>query len=284
MEKKKKTSVSQKSQSSTSSGTTWSCQTTNSCWGTLWEGRVRHEFQTQVKEVLFVSSGLINCENTSWNETYLKELFRRVIYWQLIDGGSWIPSDYFCCIFKSEQLQCHYLVFIFTLSPDDVKQFYFFTQPQLNCSAFIMCPDIILESYYVTGSDNNGVFLPYYCIQYALYGQAVYIDLCGYCARNLQWPTLITLYVRPDLQWPYIVGLTDQSWGKKTEGKKKKKNPPLLDFVLISRSSCLRFKGNSSWEVVIVWLNVPVSFASRHSSKQKSELILPAKLWWIIHQ
>lgn len=97
----------------------------------------------------------------------------------------------------------------------------FFTQAKLNCSAFIMCPDIILESYYVTGSDNNGVFLPYYCLQYALYGQAVYTDLRGYCGRNLQWPTLITLYVRPDLQWPYIVGLTDQSWGKKTEKKKR---------------------------------------------------------------
>lgn len=127
--------------------------------GTLWEGRVCHEFQPQVKELLFVSSGLINCENTSLNETYLKDLFRRVISWQVIDGGggsSWIPSDYFCCIFKSDQLQCHYLEFMFTLSPDDVKQFNFFTQAQLNSSAFIMCPDIILESYYVTGSDNNG--------------------------------------------------------------------------------------------------------------------------------
>lgn len=63
-----------------------------------------------------------------------------------------------------------------------------------------MCSDTILESYYVTSSDNNGVFLPYYCIQYAVYGQAVYTDLYGYENRNLKWPTLIMLYVRPDLQ------------------------------------------------------------------------------------
>lgn len=34
--------------------------------GTLWDRRVRHEFQTKVKEVLFVSSGLLNCEKEQY--------------------------------------------------------------------------------------------------------------------------------------------------------------------------------------------------------------------------
>lgn len=56
----------------------------------------------------------------------------------------------------------------------------------------------------------------------ALYMGRLFTQTC--CGRKPHWPTFITLYVRSDLQWPYIVGLTDQSWeGKKTEEKKKKK-------------------------------------------------------------
>lgn len=88
---------------------------------------------------------------------------------------------------KSDQLQFHYRVFMFTaaLFTPTMQNNCTFSQLWLTCSTSIMCSDTIPESYYVTSSDNNGVFLPYYCIQYAVYGPAVYTDLYGYGNRNL---------------------------------------------------------------------------------------------------